>query len=333
MQSRNRQDAKNAKDVKTLIDDQITVDGFAAVQAETGALALTLIPALGGKISSLRDTRSGREWLWRHPRMPYAQVPYGSSYTALADTGGWDECFPTVAACAYPAEPWHGVPLQDHGELWGQQPELTVAQTAGALALTSRWHGGPLPCTFERTIGLTAGSATIRLDYTVTNTGRAPIQWIWSAHPLLALEPGMRLELPPEARYHCSGATPPDLVAVHGLRFPQVGPNLNLDPLPGREAAIALKLWSEPLTDGWAALHAADGALRMRWDTALLPQVAFWLNCGAWAADGGAPYYNLGLEPCSGAQDSLEQAVRERLLFETLPPGAERRWWLEVTLG
>ena len=96
---------------------------------------------------------------------------------------------------------------------------------------------------------------------------------------------------------------------------------------------MALKLWSDPLAEGWATLRARDGEFRMRWDTEPLPQVGFWLNLGAWAGDGGAPYYNLGLEPCIGAQDSLAAAVHQYKLFETLPPRGSRTWWLEVELS
>jgi len=42
---------------------RITIDGFDAVEVNTGLAARTLIPELGGKISSLRDLSSGREWL------------------------------------------------------------------------------------------------------------------------------------------------------------------------------------------------------------------------------------------------------------------------------
>ena len=108
--------------------------------------------------------------------------------------------------------------------------------------------------------------------------------------------------------------------------------DLDLTTLPDSSAAIALKLWSDPLADGWATLAASNGELRMRWDPALLPQLGFWLNFGAWAGDGGAPYYNLGLEPCIGAQDSLADAVVRYNLFESLAPRAARTWWLEVEL-
>ena len=98
-------------------------------------------------------------------------------------------------------------------------------------------------------------------------------------------------------------------------------------------AGVAFKLWSDPLDEGWCALRAWDGVLHMRWDAAQLRQVACWINLGAWADDDGGPYFNLGLEPCFGAQDSLSEAVATWSLFATLPPRGSQRWWLEVELA
>jgi len=312
-----------------------TADGFASVQVSTGALSLSLVPELGGKINSLRDLRSGREWLWRNPRLPYRVAGAQSSYVAVADTGGWDECFPTVAPCAYPSAPWAGRAIPDHGELWAQTPTLAVSEGAGQVSLQTAWQGVALPYCFERQVTLTAGSAGLRADYQVTNQGDSPLQFIWSIHPLLAIEPGMALRLPPEARYHRWSSTPEGAVAETGLRFPLTFGGHDLATLPEPAAGIALKLWSDPLAEGqgWAALRARDGELQMRWDPARLPQVGFWMNLGAWAGDGGQPYYNLGLEPCIGAQDSLADAVTRHNLFAALPPGATRAWWLEVELA
>lgn len=96
-----------------------TQQGFQTWTLANGLISLTFIPELGGKLSSLRDLRSGREWLWTNEHLPY-QKPTGSNSYVNADTGGWDECFPTVAPCSYPLEPWQGIPLPDHGELWSQ---------------------------------------------------------------------------------------------------------------------------------------------------------------------------------------------------------------------
>ncbi len=313
------------------------IEGFAALAVDTGPLALTVIPALGGKIASLRDTRSGREWLWRHPRLPYRRWPHGSSYM-VADTGGWDECFRSVSACAYTSPPWEGAAIQDHGELWSQPTDGLATDRLDGLTLTTRWRGVALPYVLTRTLTLTTGAATVHVDYRVENPSAAPIDFIWCVHPLIAIEPGMRIETPPGARFHCNGTTPPGaLTAMNDLPFPLSlerpgGEAIDLSALPGPEAAVALKLWSAPLKEGWARVHAPDGALALRWDPASLPQLALWINLGAWAGDGGAPYYNLGLEPCIGAQDSLEDAVRLFRCFATLPPGGQRAWAYDLEL-
>jgi galactose mutarotase-like enzyme len=310
-----------------------STDGFDTVQVNTGVLSLDLLPELGGKLSSLKDLRTGREWLWRNPRLAYKRLPPGVSYIQEADSGGWDECFPSVAPCDYPSPPWAGAAIQDHGELWSQSAVLEVVESAGEVRLRTRWQGSILPYTFERTITLAAESATLRFEYAVTSRADEPLHFIWSAHPLLAIEPGMQLLLPPAARFNRWSSVPADLLAQdHGLRFPLSARGIDLTLLPNASAGIALKLWSNPLDTGWATLRARDGELNMHWDVALLPQVGFWMNLGAWAGDGGAPYYNLGLEPCIGAQDSLSDAV-QRNLFAALPPHGARTWWLEVELG
>jgi len=312
-----------------------SVDGFEAIRAQTGVIELCLIPELGGKISSLRDARTGREWLWRHPRYPYKKVPHGSSYVAEADTGGWDECFPSVAQCEYPSEPWQGAAIQDHGELWSQTAEVEIAEELNKLKLLTRWQGVALPCIFTRIISLSSDSASLHVDYEVTSRSDQPVHYVWCIHPLLAIEPGMELRLPPSARFNVAGSIPPGLAPTQtGLIYPFAASGLTLPTLPDPSAARAIKLWSDPLPadSGWASLMANNGQLQMRWDASLLTQVAVWMNFGAWSADGGSPYFNLGLEPCIGAQDSLNDAVNLYNLFAVLPPHGSKQWWLEIEL-
>ena len=316
--------------------DRIRVEGFDGIQIQTGVIALTLVPELGGKISSLRDRRNGHEWLWRHPRYPYKRVPHGSSYIAEADTGGWDECFPSVSACSYPSEPWQGVAIQDHGELWSQIPEFEMEEHPETITLRTRWQGIALPYTFTRTTTLTADSSVIRSNYEVLTDSAQPLNFVWCIHALLAIEPGMELYLPPSARFNVAGTIPTNLLTpIKNLHYPFDVPGLKFPSLPETSAERAIKIWSDPLSagEGWATLHARDGEFRMKWDTTFLPQIAAWMNFGAWAADGGTPYYNLGLEPCIGAQDSLADAVTTYNLFATLTSHDSKTWWLEIELA
>ena len=310
-------------------------EGFDSIHIHTGIIELSLIPELGGKINSLRDVRTGREWLWRHPRFAYKRVPHGSSYVNTADTGGWDECFPSVAECAYPSAPWQGAAIQDHGELWSHPAEFEMDEQEGSVTLRTRSQGIVLPYTFTRTITLTANSSVIRTNYEITSNADQPINYVWCIHPLLAIEPGMELRLPASARFNVGGSSPSGLISTEkNLQYPFAASGLNFPLLPEESVGCAIKIWSDPLPDGegWAALHANDGEFQMRWDVALLPQVAVWMNFGAWAADGGSPYFNMGLEPCIGAQDSLADAVTHYNLFATLPPRGSKTWWLEIEL-
>jgi len=318
-----------------LVVTRSTIEGFDSLSIQTGFMELSIIPQLGGKVNSLRDTRTGREWLWRHPRFAYKHVPHGSSYTAASDTGGWDECFPSVAQCEYPSAPWQGAAIQDHGELWSQVAQFEINERADKVTLLTRWQGVTLPYTFTRVIALNENSSIVHIDYEVANNSDQPIEYVWCIHPLLAIEPGMELSLPASASFNIGGAFPDDLVSPDGkLQYPFAASGLNFPLLPENNAGRAIKLWSDPLPDGegWAAMHARDGEFRMRWDVSLLPQVAVWMNFGAFGMDGGSPYYNLGLEPCIGAQDSLADAVRKFNLFEAIPPHGSKKWWLEIEL-
>jgi galactose mutarotase-like enzyme len=321
--------------VNPLSINRTLIEGFESIQINTGLMELSIIPELGGKINSLRDHRNGREWLWRHPRYPYKRVPHGSVYVEQADTGGWDECFPSVAECTYPSEPWQGALIQDHGEIWSHPAGFDLDQQAGIVKLTTRSQGIVLPYTFTRVLTLAENSASVHVEYEVVNNSDQPIHYVWSMHPLLAIEPGMELLLPASATFNVNGTFPENLVSTtKNLKYPFAASGLNFPILPETSAARAIKFWSDPLPagEGWTSVRAKDGELKMHWDVAYLPQVAVWMNLGALGMDGGAPYYNMGLEPCMGGQDSLNDAVNTFNLYETLKPHGTKHWWLDIEL-
>jgi galactose mutarotase-like enzyme len=314
-----------------------TRHSFHTIEASNGLIALGVLPELGAKIVSLRDLRSGREWLWTSDRVPLARHPYGVSYIENADTGGWDECFPTVAACDYPLEPHRGAPLPDHGDMWAQAWSNKVVRSADRIEIVTSCSAIVVPCVLSRTLILRPDTAQLELRYQVHNTGSYEVAFIWSAHPLLRIEPGMALEFPTSARFNVYSATArTHLSKRHGLHWPMSvrseGRDIVIDPLPGPDAGVAFKIWSEPLAEGWARLIANDGSLQLRFDVAEIPQIALWLNAGGWTGIGGEPYYNIALEPCIGAQDSLAEAVTHYHQYAIVRPRETRRWALTVDL-
>jgi galactose mutarotase-like enzyme len=248
---------------------------------------------------------------------------------AEADTGGWDECFPTVGACQYPDAAYADVMVPDHGDLWCQAPEMQVDHREHDAEIITRWRGLQLPYTFVRTMHIQHDTVTV--SYAVHNHGQAPLHWIWCAHPLIAIAPGMQLHLPPETtfwRMTEAGLREEPATAI------AVTPTQRWDMrrMPEHDAGYSVKLYSAQLPAGHVRLQATDGALVWSWSTAEIPQLAVFLNAGGWSNDDGPPHFNLGLEPAIGVYDALSDAYAHTQSYATLDPGQQRRWQLTVQL-
>jgi hypothetical protein len=247
------------------------------IELATDALQVTVLPELGGKICRLVSRASGREWLWRNPSLRYRPAAEGDSYVALHDTGGIDECFPEV-----------------HGEVFGRPWTL---EPNGVLAFSTAGYR------LERRLRL--AGASLELAYALENRSERELPFVWCLHALLAVEPGMYLELPG-------------------------GDEL----VPGPERRTAEKRFVGPLDRGEVALRTADGreALHFRFDPREIPFVGLWRNFGGWSGAGTEPYYNLAIEPSIGDADLLAEA-RARGTAGLLAPGARRGWRVELRVS
>ncbi|HYC31783.1 MAG TPA: hypothetical protein VEB59_05800 [Gemmatimonadales bacterium] len=313
---------------------QTSVAGFPAIALHSAELEVVVVPALGMKITNLRRRR-GREWLWRSDQIPLAVPTPGASYVETADSGGWDECFPTVGPSPVPGAPAGTPPLPDHGELWSAEWTSSVYEHRGGTTIAGAARGRLLPYELHRELTVDPDEPLVRLRYLVRHTGAAPFPWIWSAHPLFNVQPGSMLELP--------GVSQVKLDAVHGRGDLAPGDVVSWAGAIGGErdrfvfpdqGGWAVKLFGDLGADGRMAL--TDPRLGERLEIMVrreeVPQVGVWINCRGWAPAGRRPYYNLALEPCIGAPDRLEDAVRSWGTFRTRGPGEEHRWEVEGRL-
>jgi galactose mutarotase-like enzyme len=313
--------------------------GLEAYLLDNGLVRAIVVPALGGKIASLVDLKTGREWLWQNPHLEAKPAEFGSSYVARHDLGGFDECFPSVAATRYPAGPWESTPIPDHGEIWPLQWKADAFCDGSNAELRVSAHGVRFPYRFERTMRMSEGEPALRLSYNVTNFAPFPFPFLWSAHPILAVEPGMKLVVPLR-----------DLTVYSSVddRFgrlgtPQVFPRLvdkdgrghDVSTLPDPQAAFAVKLFGKSPIQGFVAVQDPDrhSELRMQFDPEEVTHVGLWMNFGGWSGVPGAPaYYNLGLEPCIGAQDDLAIAHHQYKETGVLPPMGRKTWQLDLIM-
>ncbi len=312
---------------------QTTVAGLPALSLHNEFIELFALPGVGARISHLRRRR-GREWLWRNPVLPFAVPPIEppsspTAYVDRYDSGGWDECFPTVAPCPLPGAPSTAALLPDHGELWFAEWQHDLLDNGQATTWRSVARCRTVPAEFQREI--TLDGETLRFDYRLRSLGAEPFPWLWSAHPLFIIQPGTSLELP--------GVSHARVGAVHGRHDFAAGDELVWPPEGGTGFVV-------PESGGWAAKLFMDSApeglarlidpirgetLELQWDAASLPCVGLWLNLGGWGP-AGTPYLNLAIEPCITASDRLDAPAESGLLAPILPPQEERAWRLTVAL-
>jgi galactose mutarotase-like enzyme len=287
-------------------------------------LEVRVLPSHGGKIVGLVDRQTGRDWLWKNPYLESVFPAPGDDFVMEHDTGGFDECFPAVSEGPYPVAPWQDRRIPDHGELWAVP--WGVERTEEGLLMVARTTA--FPVCFERRISLRQGC--LRLDYRASNPTEHPFPFIWSAHPLFALEEGMRIDLPEGHALEVFGSD--RLGERHTLvSWPHAA---GLDLSRTERKGWSAKLAGPSPERGWVGLTQNDRTLRLTYDPAQVTDIGLWLNMGGWCPlPGKEPYFNLGLEPCIGWGDDLAYAVSKRLSHGVLPPHGERRWVLELKFG
>ena len=300
-----------------------------ALAVETAAVRLITVPELGAKIVSLFDKTAQREWLLPPADRPLKPVPYGASFVEQ-DMSGWDEMFPTIAPCDYPAAgSYAGKPLPDHGEVWVLPWQREDEQ--GTLRLVAA--GRALPYQLTRTISV-VDSNTLRFIFELINTGDESLIALWAAHPQFAIDAETQIVLPSQVREVVNVLATEDwgpIGAVHPwpTAVSRTGETVALDRVI-RDKRAHRKLYLLPHAPvSWAALRqGASGTwLRLSWDVKLVPYLGIWVDEGSYNAHSTA-----SLEPSTGYYDSLDVAWQNRRLMH-LPPRASYHWYIDVRCG
>ncbi len=308
-----------------------------ATLADPAGTRVVVVPALGGKITELH--LGGRQWLWHNEAIPYRAAAEreradDASYVELADTGGYDECFPTVGRTRLGTDAgrYAGLTLPDHGELWSQRPEIDIETREGVMPrLTTVWRGRRMPYVFARAITIEK-ERVVRFDYGVRNEGDVPLPFLWSSHPLFPLTGDTRLELPAGARVRAASAQGIGLaIPGQGDRWPMIHVgskrvDFSRPSKVGRR--YACKLFIDcPAGPTSIAVREGRDILRAHFDGTEVPNVGIWINRRGWTPFArGRPYENLGLEPCIGAPDTLGEAMGAWSSAHRLGVGEERTW-------
>ena len=308
--------------------------GVDAVVLDNNILRLVAVPEVGGKIVSLIRLQSGYEFfLQGEHEQEYQRPAYGRDFEA-GDVSGFDECVPTIAPCVYPREPFLGRPLPDHGDVWclPATAEVVGEQVRFTTSLAS------LPLRFTKSVQLQGSS--VRFEYEVTNLSQTTVKFLWSAHPLLNVQPKAEIVLSPDVNALEVSWSKDERLGQPGSRcaWPmgkeKSGRIVDLSKVLGQTTGTADKLFTSPLSQGFCGmfLPEVNESIAFRFDPEMIPYVGIWICQGGWPPSRSVKQFTVALEPCTGRPDSLERAI-QRQECSKLKGHASKRWWLQVDVG
>lgn len=308
---------------------------FDAFVVENRLLRLAILPMLGGKIVSLIRLESGHEYFLQppDPERAYRSRSYGDRFEVY-ETSGFDECVPTIAECRYPEGPFLGSGLPDHGDVWYLPAAAEIA--GNRIRLTTDLIS--LPIRFSKTVQLHEN--TVRLEYEATNMHSSTLKFVWSAHPLLRVEPGAEIVLPKEVKELEVGWSAHERLGKSGDRccWPQTreqsGRIVDLNRIDSPSVGTADKLFTSRLSEGFCSmfLPRSEECITFRFGPGLVPYVGIWICQGGWPMSRVDKHFTAALEPCNGRPDSLQEAI-ERNECAVLPGSESTRWWMEIEVS
>ncbi len=297
--------------------------GVEAIILENGALRAIVLPSVGGKIASIYRKDKEFELLFQNKSSAYKKAKIYEAFEKY-DASGFDDAFPTIDACL--AEVGGGqVPYPDHGEIWSAE---FIYKLVGKKAVLS-YDSAILPYRYTKSVWLEGDS--VKLEYSIKNTGREEFPCIWAMHCLMNCEKDMRLIFP-EGTDRMLNVRQSQFLGEAGRlhTYPGTesvkGERLRLDRILPGNADNAEKYYAAgEVKEGICGAYypSKDVTCKVLFDKEKLPYLGFWVTEGGFRGD-----YNCALEPTNGYYDSITTAQKEGRLYilkggETLEFGLE----------
>jgi galactose mutarotase-like enzyme len=309
-----------------------TDNSIERIVLENSTMRVTVLPALGGKIASIVVLPGGEELL-QQPLQPYALRTRYMTFDA-SDASGWDECLPSVAACEVQTASGT-VSVPDHGDFWQVEWE-TISHDGNGLEISA--DGFSLPLRFNKILHLDGNR--LRVDYRLLNLSDEIVEYVWSAHPLFAVEQGDRIVLPDLIREVTVEGSAQQRLGKSGRKqaWPIAatanGDHSDLSVAGNITDGVGDKVFAASPHEGWCAIErkGLKRRIELRFDPQESPWLGLWICYGGWPENGARRQQCVALEACTAEGDSLAVAAKQGRA-RSLSPRAEHRWSLEFQVG
>ena len=297
------------------------------VTLESRRLSLVADPACGGRLRSLVSKLSGKQFFYQDRRKAF-EMGRGYSYH---DISGYDECFPTVAACRGHTAGGGLYDYPDHGVLW----QGTWHSRLREDTLVTTCEVADLGCSFTRHCSFQQDNVLL-LEYHIVNDGDSCVPCLYSAHPLLVADESTKAILPEGMvrAYSYLSARNSGLADGQWLELSSSDVSTITGPFSPSRHTFA-KLFSDRLEEGQAAVeyHDRGERLELAFDTAALPYLGLLVQQGYDSLGDGhfGGECLLAFEPTTGIGDDIPTCIRTNTQV-VLPAGSDWSFWIRISV-
>jgi len=274
-------DKKNGLDIVTIGND---------------LLQLSIVPALGGKITSLFNKILQKEFLWTNKNLPLKMNKPGDDYDSNF-FGGIDELLPNDIP-----ETIDGISYPDHGELWTHP--LVHEFSDNKLKLSGRL--GLSGIAYTKTIHLSPDSPIVHLDYRLINTAKETRNFLWKLHAALKVEQGDKLVT---SAAHAKVVDPQysRFNKTNEFRWPLIeGTDASI--VPGKNNKMDFFYLYDIFTPEMQLLSKDEKTLfAYSYDAKVFPYQWYFASYG-----GFLDHYTVILEPCTTMPISIAEALEKK---------------------
>jgi hypothetical protein len=224
------------------------------------------------------------------------------------------------------------ISFPDHGELWSKEWDYKITGDSILFAASG------VNADYGLSKQVTINDNRLLINYKLVNNSVFPLNYIWSAHPLLDVDEGDRIIMPAGIDRLLLNWSSDKNIGTFGQYINWTGVNgtggsKRFHKIDSRDRGIALKGFTDCLEKGFAGLFRTrkNESLLISFDSRKLPYVGVWLCLGGWPVDSQKKHFTIGLEPTTGRPDSLSESLK-RNECSLIKPGEEQSWFIEFSL-
>jgi hypothetical protein len=298
-----------------------------SILLESKKLRAEFLPNPGGKLASLINKETGYEFFVQRDSKTYRDQPFDGVFVD-GECSGYDDMFPTIDICNYENEPWTGVKMADHGEVWSLPWDYKTDNNSLHMSV----NGVRFPYRLEKNVSL-INESTVRSEYTLTNNSSSEFEFLWAGHMMINLQEGTKVIVPDDCKQMITILTNGNRKYGDINNWPYLkdkdGNSFRTDISRPKEVKGFEKYYfNNKLKNGWCELKYPDNKnkLKISFPVETVPYLGLLMN-----EDGWDNLYNIIVEPCTICYDRPDVAKKYGQISKVKPLGIYS-WYTEIMI-